>query len=227
VGIFSKIGSIFGKTLFFPGCLIRDKYPEIEKSYKKLLQDSGVFFHTTKEEFCCGKPLLDMGYREDFDSLRAKNLQLFKKMRVKKIITPSSFCYETFKEWYDLPVEFALEKINVESYSEKGKMAYHDPCILSKHNLLDHPRHLLKKAGVNVEEFEENRKKTYCCGANGAMNWTCPETSKKVCKERINQSPSETIVTSCVHCYDQLINSEKKVFEISKVISDDFDNSQT
>src|SRR5260221_13667975 len=59
-----------------------------------------------------------------------------------------------------------------------GKITYHDPCYLGRHNsVYDAPRTVLSGGHTErLTEMPRNRNNSFCCGAGGAQFWKKEET---------------------------------------------------
>ena len=52
------------------------------------------------------------------------------------------------------------------------KVTYHDPCYLGRYNLvIQPPRQLLERLGVDLVEMPRNSLTSFCCGAGGGQIW--------------------------------------------------------
>jgi heterodisulfide reductase subunit D len=88
------------EVLYFVGCTaaltpeIRNVAINTARILKKLNIDFAVF---GDQEVCCGSVALRTGDTKAFNSVAAKNYELFKKSGVKTIITSCAGCYRTLK----------------------------------------------------------------------------------------------------------------------------------
>jgi len=90
-------------TLYYPGCVTHYALPNVEVRYEELLRRAGVdFIVLPGETLCCGSPVKRAGYATDFEELKAKNLEIFARFSVRKIITNCPGCYHTLKQDYGL-----------------------------------------------------------------------------------------------------------------------------
>ena len=90
-------------TLYYPGCVTRYALPDIQAEYETLLRRAGIdFIMLPGETLCCGSPVKRAGYPADFAELKAKNLEIFARFSVRKIITNCPGCYHTLKHDYGL-----------------------------------------------------------------------------------------------------------------------------
>jgi heterodisulfide reductase subunit D len=91
----------------------------------------------------------------------------------------------------------------------EGKVTYHDPCHLGRHNkLYDEPRKIIESIpGVKLVEMDRNRDKARCCGAGGGVKTAFPELAQKISNLRVEDAEktgAEILVTSCPFCYQSL-----------------------
>ena len=219
---------------------------KIAKSVVTLLQKAGVNFGVlTAEEKCCGESIRKLGDEELFQKLAASNISLFNGKGVKKIITTSPHCLETFKKEYP---EFGGE-FEVIHYSEllsnllkEGKLSFnaelakrvtfHDPCYLGRHNqVFDSPRELLQAVpGIELVEMERNKMQSLCCAGGGARVWAEVAVGERFSELRITDAvdkKADILVTACPYCVTMLVDAcagmEKgdvlKVMEMSELLS--------
>ena len=232
-----------GNTLYYPGCLTKFVGKDIEKNYKELLKKAGVDFVVLPDlEKCCGSPVKNAGFEDDFKKLAADNLKIFKDHSIKRIITNCPACYKMLSQDYpkvlgqewDIEIrhftEFILEAVN------KGKMklpkydnlkvTYHDPCHLGKQSdIYDQPREILKMMNINLVEMQLNKKNSFCCGGGGGLQSNNPELADKVAKQRIEQASdvdAQIIITPCTLCDMHMKRNGKdggvSVFEFSELL---------
>ena len=157
------------------------------KALPKLLTHADVSFGTLGDkESCCGDQAASIGEKETFSGLERKNTDLFMNAGVKKILTFSPHCMNTFKNQYN----GLKNAVDTEHYIElldrlitKGRIkpvhgldltvTYHDPCYLGRHNgIYDAPRRVLNSIpGLRLVEMENNRERSLCCGGGGGGLW--------------------------------------------------------
>lgn len=213
-----RLGALFrkGKTVYFPGCTTTAKMPHIAQNYEALLKAVGIPFITLKDTVCCGGFCLDGGYRNDFEKLRQKNMELFKDQQVTRIITSDPSCYHVFKDHYAIPVDYApvvLKDIPF-ARSRTETVAYHDTCFLAHQaNPIIEPRQLLEKKGFTVCTMQQ------ACGAGGLLPLNNPALAKRIAARCLKSTPCQKIVTSCPLCYVHLKDSgDKEILELSEVL---------
>lgn len=214
---------LFRKTLYFPGCFTSFILKDIRKNYENILESMGVDFFMLKENFCCGFPAFSSGYKNEFENLFEKNVNLFKENSFSKIITNCPECYFMFLKEYPFEVEHISETIleNIDSLKlndfNEERVSYFEPCYLGRHSgIHDAPREILKKLNFNVVEL----KKAICCGAGGGLKFNAPKLSGKIARELLKEVKTKKLITTCPICYSHLKeNSEDvEVIELSQVI---------
>ncbi|MBU2634537.1 MAG: (Fe-S)-binding protein [Nanoarchaeota archaeon] len=204
-------------VLYFPGCMTKYVLKDKEDNYKKILKKIGVDFIMLKdEEFCCGSPVLNAGYKEDFENLKEKNLEKFKKFGVGEIITNCPACYNMLKDNYNLKVKHISQVIleNIEVFKKKfdEDITYHDSCHLGRQGkIFEEPRDALKAIGFEIKEFKNNREKASCCGAGGGMKNNLPKLANEVANNVLSKVKTEKMITACPMCYQHFKDNSKDV----------------
>jgi len=199
-------------TLYYPGCVTHYALPHIERRYEALLRQAGVdFIMLPGETLCCGSPVKRAGYFQDFEDLKAKNLKIFERFSVRKVITNCPGCYHTLKHDYGLEVYHVTQVFfnrgvrllgKDSSRGEKLEVTYHDPCHLGRWSgVYDEPRQLLQSAGWQIEELPESREHSLCCGAGGGVKANFPELASAIARQRLSLVKNGRLCTACPLCY--------------------------
>ncbi len=236
MSILKKIKSLFEdrNTLYYPGCITKFVYKDLLKNYRQLLRKAGVDFIELKDlEKCCGSPVINAGYKKDYQDLITHNKKVISEAGVNKIITNCPACYKVLKENYpDLEVEHAVvtlfnalsKKKLIINKKFSDVVTYHDPCHLGRHSgVYDEPRILIESLGFTINEMPANRENSLCCGAGAGMQNNNKEISHKVTNMRVGMAKSikaKMLITTCPMCYHQLKKHAKglKVVELSEVL---------
>jgi Fe-S oxidoreductase len=194
-------------TLYYPGCVTQYAIPELAVRYETLLRRAGVdFIVLPGETLCCGSPVKRAGYAADFDALKQKNLAVFNRFSVKKIITNCPGCYHTLKYDYGLDAYHITEilpppKISKLAFAARP-ITYHDSCHLGRWSgIYDQPRHLLKSAGWEVAELPDYGEQSLCCGAGGGVKSNYPDLANDIARQRLKQVQNGILCTTCPLCY--------------------------
>jgi Fe-S oxidoreductase len=221
-------------TLYYPGCLTKFALKDIKRNYKEILRRLKVDFIVLKDlELCCGSPVLNAGYKRDFEKLKERNLELFREYSINKIITNCPGCFHIFLNEYkfsSIRVEHItqtifenIKELKKEKSDGKRKISYHDPCHLGRYNdIYEEPRKILNALGFNVKELWYKREESLCCGAGGGLKSNFPRLSNKIAKTRLSELKARKLVTTCPLCFLHLKeNSEDEnieILELSEVV---------
>lgn len=216
-----------GNTLYYPGCVTQYALPDVQERYETLLRHAGLdFIVLPGETLCCGSPVKRAGYLADFEELRAKNLAIFERFSVRKVITNCPGCYHTLKYDYGLDAYHVTQLLRPERVALEGaskELTYHDPCHLGRWSgLYDEPRRLLAAAGWQLAELPDNREHSLCCGAGGGVKSNFPELAAEVARQRLAQVENQRLCTACPLCYAHLREHSNgvEVLEFSQALLD-------
>ena len=212
--------------MYYPGCLTHFVLPDIEKNYLEIIKKIGIDSIFIPEFFCCGSPVYHAGYGEDFEDLKAKNLEFFRKYGVKKIITNCPGCYYTFKEKYGVYIQHITQVLmnHLNKFEKKfdEEITYHDPCHLGRYSgVYDEPRKILGHLGFKVVELPNTRERSMCCGAGSGLKTNNPKLSNKICRQLLSQVKTKKFITACQMCYRHFKENAPKgieVLELSEVL---------
>ncbi|MHA1340375.1 MAG: (Fe-S)-binding protein [Promethearchaeota archaeon] len=202
-------------VLFFVGCTTALRNQPLFKDILDILDYLKIDFTLSKEERCCGSPLLTTGQTIDAKNLAQHNINVAKKLGVKKVITACAGCYRTWKLQYpnkfgfkDVINESAKSPLKVKHISEflaevlkkkhfvkskeKVRVTYHDPCHLGRHsNVYEEPRNLIKLIkNVELIEMPRNRENAWCCGAGGGVKSAFKDWAVEVAQKRVLEAIS-------------------------------------
>ncbi len=220
-----RTGNIFGKKLIPPpteegeipvllGCRFLER-SEDAKRYLEILTKLGIK-PKVFDETCCGMPFAVLGYKDDF-----KNQQdeFRKRLPSKEIICLCTTCVFFIRKAYpDLKAIYVIDEV-VKRLPEANhkklgiKATYHDPCNVARGmNMVNEPREILKRIGVEIIELPTSGKQAECCGGGGGVLVTDKKLAEKLAKKRVDQALEigvNNIVTLCPTCEFNLINVAK------------------
>jgi heterodisulfide reductase subunit D len=214
------------EVLFFVGCTAAydPNIKDMALDTARVLASAKIDFGTLgNEEGCCGSTLMRTGLSEAAKKMVRKNLELFERSSPSRIVTSCAGCFKTIRQDYPKVGKVNAEVVHVTQFvgelieqgklvlgkRVEGKVTYHDPCHLGRHNkLYDEPRKIIESIpGVKLVEMDRNRDKARCCGAGGGVKTAFPELAQKISNLRVEDAEktgAEILVTSCPFCYQSL-----------------------
>ncbi len=211
--------------LYYIGCAgsYEKRNQQTVKALIALLNKAKVSYAILgKGEKCTGDPLRRTGDEYAFTELAQDNIKNLKNYSFDFILTHCPHCLHTIKEYEQFDGKFSvihhteliyhlIQENKIKAPQEKD-FTYHDPCYLGRHHgIYEEPRKIL---GAHLQEMEQSRDKSLCCGMGGGNMWR--ESSSVIPLTRLKQvekTKSKTLVTACSFC---LINfdSHKKDLEL-------------
>jgi Fe-S oxidoreductase len=207
--------------LLWVGCAnaLLERNHSIVRSVATLLQDAGVRFAVLgREERCTGDPARRIGNEFLFEQMATKNIQIFEKYGVKRLLTCCPHCFHTFKNDYPaLGGNYEVEHYTTlladlvaagrfrPSSSTDQKITFHDPCYLGRYNaIFDAPRELVRSAtGAGPVEMAASRANGFCCGGGGGMAFAEEPPEQRVNRERARQAVdtgADVVAVACPFC---------------------------
>ncbi|MCD6567648.1 MAG: 4Fe-4S dicluster domain-containing protein [Dehalococcoidia bacterium] len=216
--------------LLWTGCQgsLEDRSMKITRAMAKILKAAGISFATLgSEESCCGEPARRMGNEYLFQMQAMKNIETLKGYNVKKIVTICPHCFNTIKNEYpqfegdfevlhhtQLIAQLIKEGRLKLNPSITGKITYHDPCYLGRHNgIYDSPREILKAIpGVSFVEMKRHGWNSFCCGGGGGRFWIEETSGTRISDVRIEdvvETSAGIVATACPFCVQMLEDAIK------------------
>lgn len=202
-----------------PSKSMRESCGRILVNIARLLRKAGVEFgYLYEEDLYAGALVYDLGADDVLEAHARRVVDIFKKYRVKKVITVDPHTthmlrsvYPILIRGYDLQVKSYLEVLAERDLKPRRELrleaAIHDSCLYARHeNVLQEQRTLLDKAGIDLREPVDSGKFTFCCG--GPAESLFPRKAKENAKKRVDQikKVSFRAVTMCPIC---LVNLQK------------------
>lgn len=199
--------------IYFRGCVVRDKLPQIAGATERVLNKAHIDYQTLDYEGCCGSFLLRCGFKEEALEVMKKNLE---NLKGNKILVSCAGCYNTLKNDYKELLQVELDVVHstelFKELMEKKilkpektglKVTYHDPCHLGRHcGEYEAPRIVLDRTTCLLE-MENIKAHSSCCGAGGGVKSAYPDTALKVAQKRLKEATdtgAEVLVTCCSFC---------------------------
>jgi len=181
-----------------------ERQKKVSRALVKILREAGISFATLgKSEICNGESARRMGNEYLFQTLAKGNVESWNALSVKAIITQCPHCFNTLKNEYpdfggnyrvlshvELINELLKERRIKLSKVMNGKLTYHDPCYLGRHNnIYESPREALSAIpGVELVEMQRSRRESFCCGAGGGRMWMEERIGQRINQNRVNEA---------------------------------------
>jgi heterodisulfide reductase subunit D len=225
-----KYGSSKPSLLYFVGCTSSYRRQEIAKATVKVLEQAEVKFTVSRDEWCCGSPLLRTGQIDLARKQAEHNVELINKSGSEFVLTSCAGCYRAFVKDYEtrfgltimpkiLHVTQFLQSLlsdgilGLPSRFSGRKFTYHDPCHLGRHcGVYDPPRDILKKTGAELVEMQRTRENAWCCGSGGGVKSSFPEMALRTAISRVEEAKragADTLVSACPFCKLNLADAAK------------------
>ena len=203
-----------GETPLFIGCQYLSR-PNKTKKYIKILEKLGINPQVQKE-ICCGFPMEALGFREEFKTHKEKFQKAFP---FKEAITFCPTCTVFLREGHEIDAKHVLQVI-LEKLPKADlgmKVTYHDPCDFSRGlKIIDEPRKILEKLGVEIVEMKNSKEQSSCCGGGGGILMSDQALSDGIARKRMKEAVEtgvDIIVTSCPTCETVLKKAATEINE--------------
>ncbi len=210
------------EILLWVGCAgaFHPRYQETCRAMVRILQAGGVRFGILgREESCCGDSARRLGNEVLFRFLAKKNLAVFKKYHIQKIVCLCPHGYHTLKNEYPGDFEvihavpFLLELIKQQKilpkYPVNKRVAIHDPCYLGRVNgVYESLREAAASVpGLQLQELKRNRENALCCGGGGGRMWLHENMGQNINRlraEDVAEAGVDLAATACPYCLTML-----------------------
>ncbi len=208
------------ETLLFLGCYSIYLTDSVAESALKIFEKAGIEFSVLEEEWCCGSPLLNLGFKENAREFALRNTEMIGRSKAKRIVFLCPHCYKTFK--FDYPKiigDFSLELKHITEFLEEllrdglikpvnpvyKRVTYHDPCRLGRYSgIYDAPRALIKAIPeTELIESYPTRENTWCCGTGSTFRYIYGDLAAEFSAQRVKraeESGADLLVSSCPEC---------------------------
>jgi glycolate oxidase iron-sulfur subunit len=183
------------------GCVQRLVFPRVNAATVNVLSAEGCDVLAPPDQGCCGALALHAGRRDEARTFARRNIEVFERAGVERIVVNAAGCGSSMKEygqlladdpaWAERAAAFSARVRDVtEIVSELGvpraprhplslRVAYHDACHLAHaQGVRQPPRDLLRSIpGVDILPFAEQE---ICCGSAGIYNLVEPDAAREL-----------------------------------------------
>lgn len=230
--------------LFWIGCSVayEERAQQVARAMVRILDAAGVSYGVLEEVRCTGDPAKMMGNEMQFQEIATANIEAFREMKVRKVITVCAHCFNSFDryypelggDWQTIPHAVLIDQLISAgrlkvARNDAEKIVFHDPCYLARHNgIVNETRGVVAAVGQLIE-MPRNRKESFCCGAGGGNYWGGKGGNARISDVRTDEAfatGAARIATSCSFCLLMLTSSatrhsdERKVFDIAELVAE-------
>ncbi len=225
-------------VLLFLGCTASydEKINVVAQHAVNILNRAGVKFGLLGgEESCCYGKLRRIG-DPDFYEMARENINKFNNLGIEVLVTACAGCFKTLKQDYSKIAKQNYKIYHLAEYIEilmnegkirfdvpvPGKITYHDPCLLGRHNgIYDPPRKVIQAIpGLELVEMERNRQYSRCCGVGGGLKMANHDLQEAASVYRIREAEAtgaNYLTTPCPTCFSGLSGGAAKAASPLKV----------
>jgi Fe-S oxidoreductase len=188
------------KTLFYMGCLSTFRTPELTNHALQYLVKQGVDFTILKDpEVCCGYTAYVAGEMEEFNRIKALNIEIFN--RYERVICLCPACYFVFRDYYPKmhpTFQFITDFLEPTKNKKSGSVGVQHLCQLMYRGVdgvEEKVDTILKASGYTVEDIPHE-----CCG--GGVGYVFrTDVIDQLAKHRIQAFKGDYYTTYCPGCY--------------------------
>jgi Fe-S oxidoreductase len=206
-------------TVLFCDCEAAFHRTSLPRAVAKILKHAGVEFGLMGEQWCCGSPAAEMGYRDQARRFAEHNVADWRAVGAKRILVLDPHDYIAFTEDYpsyfggDFDFEIVLVVELVAELVREGKLrltqpvervvTYHDACRLNKRKgIYKAPREILNAVpGLVFKDVDHVTQWSYCSGAGAGFAIERPEVAGEIARRRVERAAElevDTLVSACV-----------------------------
>ncbi|MDA1313646.1 MAG: (Fe-S)-binding protein [Acidobacteria bacterium] len=230
--------------LFWLGCGVSyDPHgQDVARAMRKILDAAGVSWGVLARETCCGEPARRAGNEYLYMELSEKVIDSFRSAKVKNLVTCCPHCtrmldvdYRQNKSYEELGVrvvhhtELLAELApSLHLNPQTETVTFHDPCYLARgRGVTEQPRAALAATGAQLVETENNRSRTFCCGAGGAQLFIADDKSDppggRINHQRFAQlaaTGASKVAVACPYCPIMLKDAASQAGRDDIVVAD-------
>ncbi len=217
-------------VLYWVGCAgsYDERNQKVSRSFASLMKQAGVKFAILgKEEMCTGDPARRLGNEYLYATVAGQNVETLNRYKPRRIITQCPHCFHNLKNEYPdfggnyqvvHEAEFLDELIQAGRLKPRNpinqRITYHDPCYMARHNRQwDGARNALRAIpGTEVEDVEQSKNRTFCCGAGGGCMWKEEHEGTRINQKRFDQisvAQPKTLAVGCPFCMTMMEDALK------------------
>jgi heterodisulfide reductase subunit D len=208
-----------GETVLFCDCEAAFYRTSQPRAAARILKAAGVEFGLMREQWCCGGPAAEMGYRDQARRFAEHNVADWRAVGARRILVIDPHDYITFTEDYpayfgdDFDFEIVLVVELVAELIREGRLqltvpvervvTYHDACRLNKRKGIHRePREILRAIpGLTFHDVDHVTQWSYCSGAGAGLAIERPDLTAEISRRRVERAAAldvDTIVSACV-----------------------------
>ena len=217
-------------VLYWVGCAgsYDERNQKVSRSFAGLMKQAGVKFAILgKEETCTGDPARRLGNEYLYATVAAQNVETLNRYKPRRIVTQCPHCFHNLKNEYPdfggeyqvmHEAEFLDELIKAgrlkPRHAVNERITYHDPCYMARHNRQwDGARNALRAIpGTEVEDVDQSKNRTFCCGAGGGCMWKEEHEGTRINQKRFDQisvANPKTLAVGCPFCMTMMEDALK------------------
>ena len=222
------------RIIYFAGCAINSERKEIGEAMLKIFERVDEDYDMLKEEWCCGYPLYNLGFINEFKEFARRNAKVFNESKAEKIVCSCPTCVYVFTHICpEMGIKIKPSIVHSSSYilqmikegkisfrERKMSIVYHDPCTLARKLKKDNSRDVIKSIpGIEIREAMLHGKETRCCGHGGQMARVQEKTAMKMAERRkkdLSTVNADAIASSCPSCKTALMDG--KFYDIAELV---------
>lgn len=239
--------------LYYVGCVgsYDTRAQDAAKALADVMLKSRISFGILgAKENCDGNEVNKLGEKGLFESLADSNIQLFKKLKVRKIVTLSPHAYNAIKNDYPkfggnfevahytqlLRDLIKSRKLDLsKGFGAKLRVTYHDPCFLGRWNKeYAAPREILDVIpNVELVEMGRNKENAFCCGGGSGNFYTdflggTENSPSRIRIREASETGADILAVSCPSClimFEDALKTEglegkMTIKDISEIVKD-------
>lgn len=225
-----------GDVLYFMGCTVLSRGTTIADAMNVIFHAAGIPYTVMNEEWCCGAPLYNLGFVDEFHTFAQHIVEKIKESGCHTVVCSCPTCAHTFKRLYpETGYHLGVEVVHATEYISRlikedtimpgtleRECVYHDPCTLArKLGIIEEPRAVLHAIpGLSLREPHFSKRLTRCCGGGGQLSRTNPQVAESIAEKRRRElaAYAPCIVTACPTCRE-VLGGSFPVYDLSEIVA--------